>query len=78
MVNQLLVGDRSGFDPSRSTKSPHHSRTGVPTFIELPSNSRQGAGYILSKMSAANKQTIYVNGGTEVKLAIVTLTFCAV
>ncbi len=50
----MLTGDRGGFDPSRSTKSPHHSRTGDPAIIQSPRNSRQGAGYVLSKMSAAN------------------------
>ncbi len=29
----MLVGDRGGFDLTRSTKSHHHSRTGVPTII---------------------------------------------
>ncbi len=48
-VYYLLVGD-----PFQSTKSPHHSRTGDPTIIESPRNSRQGAGYILLKMSDAN------------------------
>ncbi len=39
---QLLVGDRGGFDPSRSTKSPHHGRTGVPTITKLPRNPLRG------------------------------------
>ncbi len=53
-VYQLLIEDRGGIDPSRSTKSPHHRSTGVPTIIESPSNSRQEAGFILSTMNPAN------------------------
>ncbi len=53
-VYQLLVGDRGGFDPSRRTKSPNHSRTSDPTVIKLPKNYCEGAGCILSRMSAAN------------------------
>ncbi len=30
---------------------------GVPTFIKSPRNSRQGAGFILLKISAANSNT---------------------
>ncbi len=55
MACQSLVGDRGGFCPSRSTIFPHHSRTGDPTVIKSLQKPHQGAGYILSKICAANK-----------------------
>ncbi len=57
----MLVGERGGFEPSRSTKTPHHSRIGVPTIIESPRNPRQGSRYILSKMTTANNNNNKIN-----------------
>ncbi len=33
-------------DTTRSTKSTHHSRTGIPAIIKAPQNLRQGAGLL--------------------------------
>ncbi len=33
---------RGAFDPTRSTKFPHHSTTGVPTINKSPRNLRRG------------------------------------
>ncbi len=47
-------GTEKGFAHLGAPNLPHHSRTGNLTIIESPRNSHQGAGYILSKISAAN------------------------
>ncbi len=52
------VEDRGWSGLSRNTIFPHHSRTGIHTFIASPRNSRQGASFILSMTSAANNNKI--------------------
>ncbi len=54
-----MVGDRGEFVPSRSTSSPHHSRTGDPATGDIKSqrNSRQGTSLILKKMSMPQTTT---------------------
>ncbi len=62
-VYQLLVGERGGFDPTRSTKSLHHSRTGVPTINKSPRNLRQGAGSIFQRWVCRTQQQQWQQSG---------------
>ncbi len=52
----MLVGNRCGFVPTRSTKAPYQGRTGVPTINKLPQNLRQGTGSIFQRWVCRTQQ----------------------